>query len=103
MNFGEALNAVKNGKKAKRAGWNGKDQFIELATNVSFVRPNGEVVNVNHKDMGNKAIAFHGTSGITEVFKIIISTILRSKCNTKSSASFSKSLVSHISAQNSGK
>ena len=28
MNFGEALNAVKNGKKAKRAGWNGKDQFI---------------------------------------------------------------------------
>ena len=64
MNFGEALNAVKNGKKAKRAGWNGKDQFIELATNVSFVRPNGEVVNVNHKDMGNKAIAFHGTSGI---------------------------------------
>ena len=64
MNFGEALNAVKNGKKAKRAGWNGKDQFIELATNVSFVRPNGEVVIVNHKDMGNKAIAFHGTSGI---------------------------------------
>ena len=64
MNFDEALNAVKNGKKAKRSGWNGKDQFIELATNVSFVRPNGEVVNVNHKDMGNEAIAFHGTSGI---------------------------------------
>lgn len=64
MNFSEALNAVKNGKKAKRAGWNDKDQFIELATNVSFVRPNGEVVNVNHKDMGNTAIAFHGTSGI---------------------------------------
>ena len=64
MNFSEALNAVKNGKKAKRSGWNGKDQFIELATNVSFVRPNGEVVNVNNKDLGNKAIAFNGTSGI---------------------------------------
>ena len=64
MNFGEALNEVKNGKKAKRSGWNGKDQFIELATNVSFVRPNGEVVNVNHKDRGNIAIAFHGPSGI---------------------------------------
>lgn len=64
MTFSEALNAVKNGKKAKRSGWNGKDQFIELATNVSFVRPNGEVVNANHKDMGNKAIAFHCTSGI---------------------------------------
>jgi len=36
---------------------------IELATNVSFIRPNGEVANVDHKDMGNKAIAFHGTSG----------------------------------------
>lgn len=56
MNFGEALNAVKNGKKAKRSGWNGKDQFIELATNVSFVRPNCEVVNVNHKDMATKLL-----------------------------------------------
>ena len=41
-----------------------KDQFIELTTNVSFIRPNGEVANVDHKDMGNKAIAFHGTSGV---------------------------------------
>ena len=37
---------------------------IELATNVSFIRPSGEVANVDHKDMGNKAIAFHGTSGV---------------------------------------
>ena len=41
-----------------------KDQFIELATNVSFQRPNGEIVNVDHAQMGNRAIAFHGTSGI---------------------------------------
>ena len=62
MNFGEALNAVKNGKKAKRSGWNGKDQFIELATNVSFVRPNGEFVNVNHKDMVTKLL--HSTAQV---------------------------------------
>lgn len=62
--FGTAIGMVKNGKRMKRKGWNGKNQFIELATNVSFKRPNGEVVNVNHTEMGNKAIAFHGTSGV---------------------------------------
>ena len=45
-------------------GWNCKEQYIELATNVSFKTPNDEVINVDHIDMGNKAIAFHGTSGI---------------------------------------
>ena len=42
----------------------GKEQYIELATNVSFKTPNDEVINVDHIDMGNKAIAFHGTSGV---------------------------------------
>lgn len=31
MNFGEALEAIKNGKKAKRKGWNGKEQYVVLA------------------------------------------------------------------------
>jgi hypothetical protein len=30
MNFGQALEALKDGKKAARAGWNGKGIFIEL-------------------------------------------------------------------------
>lgn len=30
MNFGKALEALKDGKKAARAGWNGKGIFIEL-------------------------------------------------------------------------
>ena len=30
MNFGEALEALKQGKKVKRAGWNGKGIYIEL-------------------------------------------------------------------------
>lgn len=64
FDFGTAITMVKNGKKVKRRGWNGKEQYIELATNVSFKTPNGEVINVDHEAMGNAAIAFHGTSGI---------------------------------------
>ena len=30
MNFGQALEALKEGKKVCRAGWNGKGIFIEL-------------------------------------------------------------------------
>lgn len=39
-------------------------QDVELATNVSYKSPNGTVTNVDHKDMGNKALAFVGTSGV---------------------------------------
>lgn len=62
--FEYAIARIKEGVKMKREGWNGKDQYIQLASNVSFERPDGEVVNVNHEAMGNKAIAFYGTSGI---------------------------------------
>ena len=64
MTFGEAIEAMKQGKKVQRQGWNGKGQYIELATNVSYVNTVGEVVNVNHDQMGNKAVAFVGTSGV---------------------------------------
>lgn len=62
--FGEALGQLKQGKRVARKGWNGKEQYIELATNVSYVNSAGEVKNVNHEQMGNKAIAFVGTSGV---------------------------------------
>lgn len=62
--FDEAIKYLKRGMKVKRKGWNGKHQYIELATNVSFKTPNDEVINVDHIDMGNKAIAFHGKSGV---------------------------------------
>lgn len=64
MDFAEALRQVKSGNRIARVGWNGKDQYIELATNVSFKRPNGQIINADHKDMGNKAMVFYGTSGI---------------------------------------
>ena len=64
MTFGEAIESVKTGFKAYREGWNGKNQYIELATNISYVDSSGEIVNVHHDNIGNKAIAFVGTSGI---------------------------------------
>lgn len=64
MKFGEAIEFVKKGRKASRQGWNGKEQYIELATHISYVNGMGEVVNVNHEAIGNNAIAFVGTSGI---------------------------------------
>ena len=30
MNFGEAIDALKDGKKVSREGWNGKGMYLEL-------------------------------------------------------------------------
>ena len=64
MNFGQALEELKNGKKVARQGWNGKNQYIELATNIGYKNANGEVINIDHGTLGNKAIAFVGTIGV---------------------------------------
>ena len=50
--------------KLKRIGWNGKNQYIQLATGISYKAADGTIVNCDHNDIGNKAIAFIGTSGI---------------------------------------
>ena len=64
MNFGLALEEVKKGNKVKRSGWNGKDQYIELAERVSYINSKGELINEGHLNIGNKVIAFIGTSGV---------------------------------------
>lgn len=64
MDFGQAIKLLKQGKKLQREGWNGKKQYIELATNISYITAKEEIVNVNHDAIGNKAIAFVGTSGV---------------------------------------
>lgn len=64
MTFGEAIELVKQGKKLQRKGWNGKNQYIELATCVSYKNTEGKIINVDHTEMGNKAVAFVGTSGV---------------------------------------
>lgn len=64
MTFGLAIEAMKKGKKVARQGWNGKKQYIELATNISYVNAENKVINCDHNAIGNKAIAFVGTSGV---------------------------------------
>lgn len=64
FNFGEAIKYLKRGMRVARQGWNGKKQYIELASNISYVNAAGEIVNCDHEAIGNKAIAFVGTSGV---------------------------------------
>lgn len=64
MNFGDAIKAMRDGKRVQRSGWNGKNQYIELASCISYMNAKGEVVNVDHDAIGNKAVAFVGTSGV---------------------------------------
>lgn len=64
MKFGEAIELLKKGKRLQRQGWNGKNQYIELATNISYKNSNDEIINAEHDAIGNKAIAFVGTSGV---------------------------------------
>ena len=64
MDFGEAISNLKRGKRVSRKGWNGKNQYIELATNISYINANNETINAEHEAIGNKAIAFVGTSGV---------------------------------------
>ncbi|MBP3649172.1 MAG: DUF2829 domain-containing protein [Clostridia bacterium] len=64
MSFGEAIEKVKAGGRIAREGWNGKNQYVELAECISYVNSRGEIVNAEHEAIGNKALAFVGTSGV---------------------------------------
>ena len=64
LNFGNAIRLAKEGFRLARKGWNGKDQYVELASCISYISTTGEVVNVDHRAIGNKALAFVGTSGV---------------------------------------
>lgn len=62
--FGLAIEAAKKGKKIARRGWNGKNQYVELAERISYENAAHEVINAQHEAIGNKALAFVGTSGV---------------------------------------
>lgn len=64
FDFGKAIQLLKEGEKLQRKGWNGKNQYIELATNISYKNTDEEIINAEHEAIGNKAIAFVGTSGV---------------------------------------
>lgn len=62
--FDNAIRYVKRGLRIARKGWNGKGQYVELADCISYKNNAGEVVNAEHEAIGNKALAFVGTSGV---------------------------------------
>ena len=64
MTFGQAIEQAKAGKKIQRSGWNGKSQYVEIATAISYKNAAGEIINCEHEAVGNQAFAFVGTSGI---------------------------------------
>ena len=64
FSFADAIRYLKRGLKVARQGWNGKQQYIQLATSISYRSASGEIVNCDHEAIGNKAIAFVGTSGV---------------------------------------
>lgn len=64
FSFGEAIKYLKRGMKVARKGWNGKNQYIQLATGISYKTAAGRIINCEHEAIGNKAIAFVGTSGV---------------------------------------
>lgn len=62
--FGDAIRYMKRGLKVCRKGWNGKKQYIELASDISYRNSKNEIINSEHEAIGNQAIAFVGTSGV---------------------------------------
>lgn len=64
MVFGTAIDCARQGEKIRRSGWNGKGQYVELATCISYKNAQGEIVNCRHDAIGNRAFAFVGTSGV---------------------------------------
>lgn len=64
FSFSDAIKYLKRGLKVARKGWNDKKQYIQLATGISYMSAKGQYVNCEHSDIGNKAIAFVGTSGV---------------------------------------
>ena len=64
MSFGLAIEAAKMGNKIARAGWNGKNQYVELGHDFSYTAPGDIPVRpVQHLDIGSQALVFVGTRG----------------------------------------
>jgi len=62
--FDDAIKYLKRGFKVARIGWNGKNQYVELAKDICYRGADGGLVNAEHNAIGNQALAFVGTSGV---------------------------------------
>lgn len=64
MSFEEALTELKLGYKVYRKGWNGKKQYIEFGTDISYRNSDGDMMTPTHVSMGNNAIVFVNNQGV---------------------------------------
>lgn len=64
MTFSEALVLCKQGYHISREGWNGKEQYVELAQDITYKNLDGDTIHANHQDSGSQCLAFHGTHGV---------------------------------------
>lgn len=63
--FGRAIEHIKKGGKAKREGWNGKEQYISLGEDIKCTDKSIDFfIFCKHNDIGSQAILFHGTRGV---------------------------------------
>ena len=60
MNFGKALEALKEGKKVTRKGWNGKGMYLYLVRGTTVGKEN--LRNEASQILQNDEMAMHGTS-----------------------------------------
>lgn len=63
LSFCLAIEAVKKGKKIARAGWNGKDQYVELGHDFQYDTYGDGGKLAYHEDIGSQALVFVGTRG----------------------------------------
>ena len=59
MNFGEALEALKEGKKVQRTGWNGKGMFIYLQKGSTVNQARNNVLDEIIAEKGSVEICGH--------------------------------------------
>lgn len=64
MSFGEALEAVKNGKKIARKGWNGKGQYVFLIEGMELTE---FIVKNKLDDFATGVLAIKTSNDITQV------------------------------------
>lgn len=56
MSFSKALESLKSGKRLKRIGWNGKEQYICLGNRIEWREGD-----VSYREDDMNVIVFHGT------------------------------------------
>jgi hypothetical protein len=73
MNFGDAIEALKDGKKVFRTGWNGKGMWISLfsSLNIGIENDDNSVdFNIDDEYLGEKSLHHWGHYENDKVFKI---------------------------------